>query len=431
MPAFRCRLLASAVLVLLGCTEAKASKSEHDAPPPTVYYATVARRDLPLFIEAVGTLDGYVNADIRARVKGYLQTQAYKDGSYVKAGQTLFTIEPTDYAAAVSAARANLTRAKVAADRNRIELERAKSVFDAGMLSRQELDNAAASVADAAGQVQAAQAQVTQAGLNLSYTQIKSPIAGVAGLALVRVGNLVGQDGPTLLTTVSQLDPIRVNFPVSEVEYVRSPERFKNLEVRDLAWARAQFAKLDAGQPAEHSDTGLELVLSDGRTFEHRGVIVSVNRQLDPSTGTLQVQGLIPNPDLVLRPGQYARVRMRRTNEGKDVLSVPEKALISIQGTYSVAVIGTDRKVHLRRLELGAASGGQRAVLSGVSEGDRIVVEGVQKVSEGTTVNPVAAPASALASPAASATAGTLGTGVTQVSAAPQNSGGAESSVRH
>ncbi len=387
----RVLLATLALSATVACSEAKAHKADN-APPPTVYFTQVSRGDLPLFIEAVGSLDGYVNADIRARVRGFLQTQSYKDGAFVKTGQTLFTIEPTEYGAALAAANAGVSRAKVAESKNKIELERDQGLFDTGMLSKQDLDNVTASVADTAGQVQAAQAQRTQAQLSLSYTQIRSPISGVAGLALVRVGNLVGQDGPTLLTTVSQLDPIRVNFPISEVEYVRYPERFKHLELRDLDWAKKQFAKLASGKTADNGDTGLELLLSDGSTYSRRGVIVTANRQVDPSTGTLQVQALVPNPELVLRPGQYAHVRMRRQNEGKDALLVPEKALIAVQGTYSVAVIGLDRKVHLRRVELGPSAQGSRVVNSGVGDGDRIVVEGVQKVSEGALVNAVQAP---------------------------------------
>jgi membrane fusion protein (multidrug efflux system) len=378
-----------ALSAIVACAEAKAHKSEQALPPPTVYFTNVSRRDLPLYIEAVGSLDGYDNADIRARVRGFLQIQSYKDGAFVKAGQTLFTIEATEYGAALAATNANLTRAQVAVAKNKVELERDQGLFNTGMLSRQDLDNATASVADTQAQVQAAQAQRTQAQLSLSYTQIRSPISGVAGLALVRVGNLVGQDGPTLLTTVSQLDPIRVNFPISEVEYVRYPERFKHLESRDLEWAKKQFSKLAAGKTADNGDTGVQLVLSDGSTYAYRGVIVTANRQVDPSTGTLQVQALVPNPDLMLRPGQYAHVRMRRQNEGKDALLVPEKALISTQGTYSVGVIGPDNKVHMRRVELGPSAQGQRVVNSGITEGDRIVVEGVQKISEGALVNPL------------------------------------------
>jgi len=389
----------------VACTEAKAHKADRATPPPTVYVASVARHDLPLYIDAVGTLDGYVNADIRARVRGFLQTQNYKDGSYVKAGQALFAIEATEYAAALASANANLTRAQVGVSKNKVELERDQGLFNTGMLSRQDLDNVTANVADTEGQVLAARAQVTQAQLNLSYTQMRSPISGIAGLALVRVGNLVGQDGPTLLTTVSQLDPIRVNFPISEVDYVRYPERFKHLESRDLDWAKKQFSKLASGKAAENGDLGIELVLSDGSTYAGRGVIVAANRQVDPSTGTFQVQALVPNPELVLRPGQYAHVRMKRQNEGKDALLVPEKALISVQGTYSVGVIGPGNKVKLHRVELGPSAKGQRVVISGISEGDQIVVEGVQKISEGAIVVPVSAPpSSTAATPAAPAT---------------------------
>jgi membrane fusion protein (multidrug efflux system) len=203
----------------------------------------------------------------------------------------------------------------------------------------------------------------------------------------------VGQDGPTLLTTVSQTDPIRINFPMSEVDYLRYPERFRHLETRDLAWAKKQLASLESGATAEGGDPGVELVLADGSVYPHRGIIVTANRQIDATTGTIQVQALASNPDGLLRPGQYGRVRIRRTDSGRDELVVPEKALISVQGTYSLAVVGPDNKVQLHKVELGPASSGIQIVTRGVSEGDRIVVEGVQKVSEGATVDPKPAPA--------------------------------------
>ncbi|HEY4119817.1 MAG TPA: efflux RND transporter periplasmic adaptor subunit, partial [Byssovorax sp.] len=330
---------AALALGALACGEAK--KGPPPPPPPaSVTVTTLAKRDLPLFIEAVATLDGYVNADIRARVRGYLRGQSYKDGATVKEGALLFTIDASEYTVAQAAANANLTRAKVAQSRSKIELDRDQGLFKTGNLSQQDLDNAKAALDDANGQVQAAQAALDQASLNLSYTQIRSPITGVAGVAQVRVGNLVGQDGPTLLATVSQTDPIRVNFPLSEIDYVRYPERFKHMEARDLAWAKAQFAKLDQGQPADGGDPGVELVLSDDSTFPHRGVIVSINRQIDASTGTIQMQALVPNADGLLRPGQFGKVRIRRGNEGQNVLAVPEKALVSVQGSYSLAVVG-------------------------------------------------------------------------------------------
>jgi len=249
-----------------------------------------------------------------------------------------------------------------------------------------------ASVADADGQVQAAQAQLEQANLNLSYTQMRSPIGGLAGLAAVRVGNLVGQDGPTLLTTVSQVDPARVNFPVSEVDYIRNPDRFRKLEDRSLEWAEKQFPRLDSGGTAEGGDPGIDLVLSDGSVYPHKGVIVAVNRQIDPGTGTIMLQALVANPEATLRPGQFGRVRIPRQDAGKDVIADPEKALINTQGSYSVGVIGEGNKVQLRKVELGASVKGLRIVDKGLAEGDRIVVDGVQRISDGSIVDPRPAP---------------------------------------
>ncbi len=389
--AARALISVTLALGLAGCAEAK--KGPPPPPPPaTVLVTTVTRRDLPLAVETVATVDGYVNAEIRARVRGYLQGQAYKDGATVKAGQILFTLESTEYASAVSSARAGVARAMAAQTRNATQFERDKGLFRTGVVSKQDVDNSAASVADADGQVQSAQAQLTQAQLNLSYTRILSPIDGVAGLALVRVGNLVGQDGPTLLTTVSQLDPIRVTFPISETDFIRSPARFRNLDNRDLAWARRQFDKLAATGKSETGDPGVELLLSDDSTYPRKGVVVAANRQIDANTGTLQIQALFPNPDGVLRPGQFGRVRLQRSDEGKDVIVVPDKSIVSVQGSASVAVVGEGNKVHLQRVELGPVSGPLRVLKSGVKEGDRVVVEGTQKATEGAVVNPQPAP---------------------------------------
>jgi membrane fusion protein (multidrug efflux system) len=376
-------------VALVACGDAK-EQPAGPPPAPTVGVITVEKRDVPLYIEAVGSLDGYVNADIRARVKGYLETQGYKDGSPVKLGQTLFTIEATEYQAAARSADAALSRAKVALARNKTDIARDQGLFKAGMISQQDLDNATSAVADAEAQVRAAEAQVQQAQLSLGYTNIKSPIAGVAGLALVRVGNLVGQDGPTLLTTVSQLDPIRVNFPLSEVDYVKYPERFAHLEGRDLAWAQKEFARLDAqgDKPVDAASAGVEIVLADGSVYPHRAVIVAVNRQIDASTGTTQLQALVANHDGILRPGEYARVRMRRESEGQNAVIIPEKALVSVQGTYSAAVVGADNKVTLKKLELGSSVAGNRIVISGLVGGESIVIDGLQRVQDGVTVVP-------------------------------------------
>jgi membrane fusion protein (multidrug efflux system) len=389
-------ILKRLALCLLVASAGNAACSENKAPPPPppkVLVAPVVRKDLALFIESVGTLDGYVNAEIRARVKGYLRTQNYKDGASVKEGRLLFTIEPAEYANAVAAARANLVRAQAAKANAQVSLERNVALTQQGLVSTQVVDNAVAQAADANGQVLAAQAALAQAELNLSYTQIHAPVSGVAGLALLRVGNLVGQDGPTLLTTVSQLDPIRVNFPMSEIDYVRYPERLKQLEHRDVAWARAQFPKLDAHQKADGDDPGIELRLADGSVYPHRGLLVAANRQVDASTGTIQLQALFPNSEGSLRPGQYGRVRLQRDDQGKGALAVPEKALISVQGSYSVGVVGPDKKVKLRAVELGPSANGLRIVISGLNEGESVVVDGVQKISDGALVAASPAPA--------------------------------------
>jgi membrane fusion protein (multidrug efflux system) len=232
--------------------------------------------------------------------------------------------------------------------------------------------------------------------LNLSYTEIRSPVTGVAGLAQVRVGNLVGQDGPTLLTTVSQVDPVRVNFPLSEVDYLKASDRFKQLDGRDLAWAQGEFKKMAHG---DNPDDSLELVLSDGTVFPQRGVVVAVNRQVDASTGTIQIQALFPNPGGVLRPGQYGRVRMHRRQPG--ALVVPEAAIIQVQGSTSLAIVGADSKVKIRHVDVGPTFETLRVISGGLSEGERVVVEGVQKVTEGGAVVAQTAPAPAPQAPTA------------------------------
>jgi len=336
----------------------------------------------------VATLDAYVDADIRARVRGFLESQNYKEGAAIKSNQLLFTIERTNYVAAVNEAEATLMRARVAQSHNRVQLERDRGLATSGTLSQQDLDTAAANLADADGQVRAAAAALEQAKLNLSYTEVFSPVEGVAGLALVRIGNLVGQDGPTLLTTVSQLDPMRVTFPLSEADYLRHQRRLNQLGSKDLTWAKKQFERLDSGELTDDGDEGVQLGLADGSTYPHRGVIVLANRQIDSSTGTILIQALVPNADAALRPGAYGLVRLKRQDAGHDVLVVPEKALVSVQGTYSVGMVGADNRIHMRQVAVGPTTNGVTVVMSGVAEGDRIVVDGVQRISDGALVDP-------------------------------------------
>jgi len=400
------RAALAGLLCVAGLTSCRQDAVKPAPPPPSVVVAPVARQEIALYNEAVGNLDGYVNAEIRARVRGLLQSQRYKDGATVRQGQVLFTIDRAEYQAAFDAAKAAVARAETAAAHNKAQLARRTDLGAARVVSQQEIEDAQAAARDSEDQVRAATAQLRQAQLNLSYTEIRSPVTGVAGLAQVRVGNLVGQDGPTLLTTVSQVDPMRVNFPLGEIDYVRGADRLKHLDGRDLAWAVAQFAKLEKAQAAGQKldADSLELVLSDGSVFPHRGVIVAVNRQVDATTGTIQLQALFPNPGRSLRPGQFGRVRLRRADVGASALVVPEKALVQVQGTYAVAVVGADNKVKLKRVEVGPSTGASRIVTSGVEAGERVVVEGVQKVNDGTTVVVKAGPPPPVAAAAGTST---------------------------
>jgi membrane fusion protein, multidrug efflux system len=365
------------ILFVAACGEAHSTPPSQAPRPVTVGVVTAARRDVPLYLEAIGSLDGYNNVDIRARVRGFLTGQSYKDGAHIKTGDVLFRIEPAQFNATGEAAAANRARARVALDKAKLEADRDRRLREAGMISQQDLDNADAAVRDAEAQLRANDAQASLAALDVRYATVRSPIDGVAGLAQVRVGNLVGQDGPTLLTTVSQLDPMRLNFPVPEAEYVKHPEWFADLDGRDLAWAARQF---------ENGSANLEIALADGSAYGKRAVIVALDRKIDAANGTVQVQALVPNPEGRLRPGEFTRVRIPRVSEGKDVVVVPERALVSVQGSFSVATVGADHKVTIKHVVLGPAVDGMHIVQSGLEGGELIVVDGLQRIGDGAIV---------------------------------------------
>jgi membrane fusion protein (multidrug efflux system) len=353
-----------------------------------VIVAPVQARPVDLFADNVGQLDGYVNAEIRARVRGYLKEQLYRDGAQVKQGQLLFTIDPVEFQAALESARGTLARAHAAVQLAKQQFDRSQTLIKSGTVTQRSVDDATAALADSSGQERAAQAAVRQAELNLSYTQLRSPIDGIAGLALVRVGNLVGQDGPTRLTTVSTVDPMRVRFPISERDYLKNAKKYQELGTQDVKQIKQRLISLDQAP----SDEGVELLLADDSVYARRGVIVATDREINPSTGTIQVEALFANPEGILRPGQYARIRMKRSDSTADSIVVPQKALVETQGTFSVAVVKQDNKVELRRVEVGPTSGEDRVVTKGLTAGERIVIEGVQKVADGAPVVPEAAP---------------------------------------
>jgi membrane fusion protein, multidrug efflux system len=329
--------------------------------------------DVPISQEWVGTLDGYVNAEIRPQVEGYLLRQIYKEGSSLRKGDSLFEIDPRQFKAVADQARATLARDQAALDKASLDVERYLPLVAEKAISQQELDNAQASFRQAQANVDASKAAYDKALLNLQWTQIVSPINGIAGLAKVQVGDLV--NGQKVMTTVSTVDPIKVFFSANEQEY--------------MSWARGWAAKGDA-------KGSLTLVLSDGTTYPFRGDPFLADRNVDVKTGTITLAGLFPNPERLLRPGQYAKVRADISLR-KGAILVPQRAVWEIQGNPQIAVVGTDNRVDIHPIQAGPRIGGFLVVEKGLKAGDRVVVEGTQKVSAGLLVN--ATPAAAVSNP--------------------------------
>ena len=363
----------SQMMVGAACT-----KPQPAMPAPTILVTEVIQRDVPIYSEAVGTTVGFVNAQIRSRVQGYLLKQAYADGRAVKAGQLLFQIDDRDYKAALDKALGVLAQEQADLQKNELDLARYKPLAAEGAVSRQELDNATQATLASQARVESARAAVETAKLNLGWTRIYSPINGIAGIASVQVGDLVTPS--TLLTTVSQVDPIKVDFPISEQEYLRYANRIK----QDLQSDRK--AELD-----------LELILGDGKPYKYVGHLYSVNRQVDIQTGTIELQGLFPNPDGILRPGQYAKVRAAADIRRKALL-VPQRAVQEIQGQYQVAVVGPDNRVTLKNVKPGDRAGTLWIITDGLRPGERVVTDGLQKVKDGIEVIPQPIPASSSSS---------------------------------
>jgi RND family efflux transporter MFP subunit len=369
-----------AILLVVGAC----GKSEQpQPPPPEVEVVHVEQKDVPIYNEWVGTLEGLVNAQIRPQVTGYLVRQNYKEGSFVRKGQLLFEVDPRTFQAALDQTKGQLANAEqqlAQAEANQVkaqlDVERYIPLAKEQAVSQQALDNAVqtnlaaqAAVRAAKAQINAAKAQVDAAQLNLGFTKIVSLIDGIAGVAQAQIGDLVSQT--TLLTTVSTLDPIKVYFPVSERGYLNYIK-----ENPDAAKRAAQEKKLS-----------LELLLADGRRYPYKGTFSLADRQVDVKTGTLRLEGLFPNPGNILRPGQFARVRAITTTK-KDALLVPQRAVSELQGSYQVAVVGNDNKVSIRPVKVGARVATQWVVDEGLKPGERVVAEGIQRVKAGLTVNP-------------------------------------------
>ncbi len=391
--------------VLSSCSGTSASASGPQMPLPEVEVAPVEQRDVPIYREWIGTLDGMVNAAIRAQVTGYLLTQNYAEGSFVRKGQLLFEIDPRPFQAAFDQAQgqlsqangqlaqakaqlvqsqAQLAQAQANQRRTQLDVDRYVPLAKQQAITQQDLDNATQNNLSAQAQVDAAKAQietakaqiqaasaaveaasagVEAARVNLGFTHLTSPIDGIAGKAQVQVGNLVSSSTGTT-TTVSTLDPIKAEFTVGEQEYLMFRRTANDL-----------------------SRLHLELILADGTAYLHKGRFLFADRQVDQSTGAILLTGQFPNPGNILRPGQYAKVRAM-VGAQEDALLVPQRAVTELQGNYQVAVVGDDNKVAIENVKVGDRAGSMWVINSGLKAGQRVVADGAMKVGPGLQVNP-------------------------------------------
>jgi RND family efflux transporter MFP subunit len=372
----------------IGASGCKQAAPVMPPPVPEVVVTDVIKKDVPVFSDWVGTTEGFVNAEIHPKISGYLLKQNYKDGDHVHAGQLLFQIDDREYRAALDQAQADLAQKQADYRKNAQDLARYIPLYQQQVISKQEFDHVNQNTRASAAVAQSAQAAVETAKLNEQWTQVNSPIEGIAGIAKAQVGDLVS---PTvLLTTVSQLDPIKVTFPISEREYLHFASRIRRHEEHGVS-------------PTEPV---LSMVLADGKTYKYPGNFYVANRQINASTGTITIQGVFPNPDDLLRPGMYAKIRAA-TDVRKDALLVPQGAVLETQGQYQVAVVGDDNKVSLRMVKTGKQVGDLRIIDEGLAPGDRVISEGLQKVSDGMEVKPRLAPAETAPAAGASSFSGT------------------------
>lgn len=352
-------ILISTCNILLGCADKKASSP---LPAPTVEVISVTQKDTPIFREWIASTDGFVNATIRPQVTGYLVNQLYNEGSLVKKGQLLFKIDPRTFEANVAQAKADLARFEASWRTARSNLDRIKPLAEKNAVSQKDLDDATGAEQTAKAAVAAAKASLKKAQLDLGFTNIRSPIDGIAGTAKAQIGDLVGPNQNEILTTVSNLNPIKVYIPISEQEYLQS-----------------------AGKKISWENIPLNLILSDGTVYPETGKIVSADRQIDAKTGTILAIAHFPNPNNLLRPGQFAKVRaMIRVQ--KNAILVPQRAVTEMQGLFQVAVIRSDNTVDIRTVKAGERIDSFWIIDQGLAPDDVIVAEGTQKVRPGMTV---------------------------------------------
>ena len=354
------------------------------AGAPDVQIVPVEQKDVQIYVEHIGTLDGFVNADVRAQVTGYLMRQAYQEGAFVRQGQLLFQIDPRPFQAALDQAKGQLAQAKASLanaeavqGRTQLDVNRYGPLAREQAASQQDLDNAVqnnlaakANIETAKAQIETYEAAVETAQINLDFTRLIAPIDGIAGQAQLQVGALV-TPASGVVTTVSTVNPIKVFFTVSEGEWLEWRQRYPS------------ETSTEAAAKALH----LQLILADGSTYPREGTFDFADRQVDVGTGAIRIAALFSNPDAILRPGGYARVRAVIRTE-RDALVVPQRAVSELQGSYQVAVVDQENKVSIRPVKVGDTSGSEWVISEGLKAGERVVAEGVQKVRPGMVVSP-------------------------------------------
>jgi len=376
------RVFLICLMAVTGCSR----KSAQVAPQPAeVLVTTVQPRDVPRVLERVATLDGFINANINAQVQGNIISRDYREGSIVKKGDLLFRIDPRPFEAALAQAKGNLMKDKAAQSKSDADEKRALDLFRKKVISDQERDTATAAALSSRANVEADEAAVETAELNLGYTKIIAPIDGLAGFANNQVGDLVGPASTTPLTTVSQIDPIKAIVTVGEGPFTDFFSRYPDAEKR-----QALLKSLD-----------FELLLGSGNVYPRKGTFYALDRNLDPRTGSIHYYVTFPNPGAILRPGQFGKVRFV-PDEVKNALVVPQEAVTELQGSFQVAVVDQSDKVNIRPVKVGERIGAMWQVTDGLKPGDRVIVQGTQKAREGATVavKEWTAPKESAASPA-------------------------------
>jgi membrane fusion protein (multidrug efflux system) len=371
--------LIATVLSVAACEQ----EAPREAPPLEVAVLKVEARDIPLYLDMVGQTQGSVDIPIRARVDGVLEEMHFLEGRPVTKGQLLYVIDSRPYQSQVAEAEGRLAQARTSLAKASSDLDRIRPLAEMDAVSKQDLDGAIAQFEAAEGAMQAAIAQVDQAEIQLGYTRIKAPVAGLIGITRAKVGEYVGRSpNPVVLNVVSRTDPIRVRFSINEREYLQFSRRLAS-EMRNI-------------DTKDATDAELQLILADSTIHPQRGRIVTFNAAIDPTTGTLTLEADFPNPERLVLPGQFARVRgMVEMRSG--AIAVPQRAVMETQGLFQVAVVADDNTVELRRVEMGPRTDGLWIVDSGLKVSERIALEGLQRLRTGMSVVPTDSQASVTA----------------------------------